>query len=78
VGSIRALKLHAWEVAFEERIAALRRKEVATLLHFQVLNAITPSLTLSLSLSLSLTLTLTLTLALTLTWSLTLTPTPQP
>ena len=44
MGSIRALKLHAWEVAFEERIAALRRKEVATLLHFQVLNAIAPSL----------------------------------
>jgi hypothetical protein len=76
VGSIRALKLHAWEVAFEERIAALRRKEVATLLHFQVLNAIAPSLSFSLSLSLSLTLILTLTL--TLTWSLTLTPTPQP
>ena len=44
VGSIRTLKLHAWEAAFEERIAALRRKEVATLLHFQVLNAITSTL----------------------------------
>ena len=64
MGSIRALKLHAWEVAFEERIAALRRKEVATLLHFQVLNAIAPSLSLTLSLTLSLSLSLSLTLTL--------------
>jgi ATP-binding cassette subfamily C (CFTR/MRP) protein 1 len=44
LGAIRTLKLHAWEDAFEERVAALRRKEVATLLRFQVLNAVTSTL----------------------------------
>ena len=36
IGAIRAVKLHAWEAEFEARIAALRSREVATLLHFQV------------------------------------------
>ena len=38
IGAIRAVKLHAWEAEFEARIAALRSREVATLLHFQVRN----------------------------------------
>tara|TARA_B110001452_G_scaffold264855_1_gene268562 strand:+ start:768 stop:1034 length:267 start_codon:yes stop_codon:yes gene_type:complete len=38
IGAIRAVKLHAWEAEFEARIAALRSREVATLLHFQARN----------------------------------------
>ena len=44
IGAIRTVKLHAWEAEFESRIAALRRREVATLLRFQVLNAVTSTL----------------------------------
>jgi ABC-type multidrug transport system fused ATPase/permease subunit len=44
MNAIRAIKLHAWEGEFEARIAALRAKEVQTLLSFQKLNAITSTM----------------------------------
>uniref|UniRef100_A0A7S2IV57 ATP-dependent transporter ycf16 n=1 Tax=Haptolina brevifila TaxID=156173 RepID=A0A7S2IV57_9EUKA len=44
INAIRAIKLHAWEDEFEARIAAERKKEVATLFAFQRLNAVTSTL----------------------------------
>ena len=44
IGAIRAIKLHAWEDEFERRIAKLRHDEVATLLAYQKLNAITSTM----------------------------------
>ena len=44
IGAIRTIKLHGWEGEFESRIAAKREREVATLLSFQKLNAITSTM----------------------------------